>query len=153
MHVKRLIAAATLSVLAGGGALALFPSAEVAAKEPLATLYKNPQCGCCEDYAKYLDANGYDVKIVPTDDLSRIKRQYSVPNDLEACHTVVIGNYAIEGHVPVEMVDRLLAEKPALKGIALPGMPLGSPGMNGTKLAPFAVYGFGRGRPSVFGVQ
>ncbi len=153
MRIKTIITSAALAALAGAGIFAAFPTDRANAEEPVATLYKNPQCGCCEDYAKYLDANGYEVKIVPTDDLSQIKRQQNVPEDLEACHTVLVDGYAIEGHVPVAFVNRLLAERPAVKGIALPGMPMGSPGMYGDKQAPFTVYAFGRGTPRVFATQ
>lgn len=112
------------------------------AEEIAATLYKSPQCSCCEEYAKYLDANGFEVKVVATDDLLAIKEKLQVPKQYAACHTTVIGDYAIEGHVPVESVNRLLEEKPEVKGIGLPGMPAGSPGMSGAKRSPFAIYSF-----------
>lgn len=153
MRIKTLMTAGSLAALAGAGMYAAISTTTVKADEPVATLYKNPQCGCCEEYAKYLDANGYEVKVVPTDDLPRIKRQQKVPEDLEACHTVLVDGYALEGHVPVEVVDRLRAERPAVTGIALPGMPLGSPGMNGVKEAPFTIHAFGRGAPRVYAVQ
>lgn len=107
-----------------------------------AVLYKNPDCHCCEEYAGYLSRNGFDVKVVPTEELPKIKEQYEVPNNLAACHTTVIGAYAIEGHVPIESVKRLLQERPAVQGIAVPGMPAGSPGMGGQKTEPLAVYSF-----------
>ncbi len=88
---------------------------------------------------KYLQDQGFDVKVVNTDDTS-IKAQEGVPKDLRSCHTSVIGDYFVEGHVPVEAIRKLLAEKPAIKGIALPGMPAGAPGMGGDKTGPFVIY-------------
>ena len=105
-----------------------------------ATLYKNPQCGCCAEYGKYLGQNGFDVQVVETLDLPSVKREHGVPAALEGCHTTLVDGYVIEGHVPVDIVQRLLREKPAIKGISLPGMPAGSPGMMGEKTAPLTVY-------------
>ena len=105
-----------------------------------ATVYKDPQCGCCEGYVTYLRESGFDVKAVDTHDLPLIKKRYGVPEELEGCHTTVIGGYVVEGHVPVATLKRLLAERPAIKGISLPGMPEGSPGMGGTKQAPFTIF-------------
>jgi hypothetical protein len=105
-----------------------------------ATLYKTPDCGCCEGYARYLRRNGFDVTTVPSHDLPLIRKQHGVPEKLEGCHTTVIGDYVIEGHVPIGPVKRLLRERPAIKGISLPGMPEGSPGMTGRKQEPFVIY-------------
>jgi hypothetical protein len=105
-----------------------------------AALYKNPQCGCCAEYAKYLGQNGFDVQVVETFDLPSVKREHGVPAALEGCHTTLVDGYVIEGHVPADIVQRLLREKPAVKGISLPGMPTGSPGMMGEKTAPLTVY-------------
>lgn len=105
-----------------------------------ATLYRSPDCGCCLEYAAYLRAENYDVDVVSTDDLAAIKTTHRVPAELEGCHTTVVDGYAIEGHVPVAVLKRLLAEKPAITGISLPGMPLGSPGMGGAQTAPFVIY-------------
>jgi hypothetical protein len=104
-----------------------------------ATLYKSPQCGCCEGYADYLRANGLQVTVIATPDLAAISRKAGVPERLEACHTMLIDGYVVEGHVPVNIVRRLLSERPPITGITLPGMPSGSPGMTGTKEAPFVV--------------
>lgn len=105
-----------------------------------ALLYKNPQCSCCEGYADYLRSNGFDVTVKPTNDLAMISQNAGVPEQLEGCHTMFIDGYVIDGHVPVGIVRRLLAERPSIKGITLPGMPTGSPGMVGKKTAPFVVY-------------
>lgn len=105
-----------------------------------ATLYKNPSCGCCEEYAKYLRVNGYAVEVIPTPDLPAIKRAQKVPERLESCHTTLINGYVFEGHVPVESVNRVLKEHPMTRGLSVPGMPAGSPGMTGVKQGPLVVY-------------
>ena len=106
-----------------------------------ATLYKNPQCGCCEGYADYLRANGFEVEVKPTNDLAEISRRAGVPTEFQGCHSTMIEGYVVDGHVPIDIVRRLLSERPAIAGITLPGMPMGSPGMSGEKTAPFTVYG------------
>jgi hypothetical protein len=104
-----------------------------------ATLYKNPDCACCEKYADYLRSNGFAITVIEARNMTPIKRKYGVSEDLEGCHTTVIGDYVVEGHVPVAAMKRLLKEKPAIKGISLPGMPEGSPGMSGVKEGPFEI--------------
>lgn len=104
-----------------------------------ATLYKSPDCACCEEYADYLRSSGFAVTVVETRNMTPIKQKYGVREDLEGCHTTVIGGYVVEGHVPVAAMKRLLKEKPAIKGISLPGMPDGSPGMSGVKEGPFEI--------------
>ena len=104
------------------------------------TLYKNPQCTCCESYAQYLDQNGFKVEVKATNDLAEISRKAGIPEDLQGCHTSFIGNYVVDGHVPVNTIRKLLAENPAIAGITLPGMPPGSPGMFGEKTGPLTVY-------------
>ena len=109
-----------------------------------AVVYKTPACGCCHVYAEYLKREGVSVEVRDVTDLAGIKRQYGIPPQLESCHTSVIGEYVVEGHVPLEVVEKLLAEKPDIKGIALPGMPAGSPGMPGLKVGPWTVYALAR---------
>lgn len=105
-------------------------------------IYKSATCGCCSVYADYLKNQGrLDVEIVNLDDVSRIKEEHSVPAMLQSCHTTVIGNYFIEGHIPLEAIQKLLTEKPDIAGIAMPGMPPGSPGMPGKKTGDFVIYG------------
>ena len=124
------------------------------AEEPReAILYKNPQCGCCEGHADYLRENGFEVTVKPTHDLPLLKRQYGVPSALEGCHTTLVEGYVVEGHVPVASILRLLAERPDIKGISLPGMPAGSPGMSGEKTAPFTIYEITDGPAKVFAVE
>jgi hypothetical protein len=109
------------------------------------TLYKNPECGCCDGYADYLRHHGFAVTVKPTPDLIEISRKAGIPPDLQGCHTALIGDYVVEGHVPVEAIKKLLAERPAITGITLPGMPLGSPGMDGTKTEPFSILSVSKG--------
>ncbi|WP_149536703.1 DUF411 domain-containing protein [Siccirubricoccus phaeus] len=103
------------------------------------TLHKSPQCGCCEDYAAYLRRNGFAVDVRPTHDLATLSREAGIPEELDGCHIAVVEGYVVGGHVPVEAIRRLLAERPPLRAITLPGMPLGSPGMGGRKQEPFTI--------------
>lgn len=118
-----------------------------------ATLYKSPQCGCCEAYADYLRENGFEVTVEPTHDLPLLKRQYGVPSALEGCHTTLVDGYVVDGHVPIRALLRMLTERPAIKGISLPGMPAGSPGMFGEKAGPFTIYEIGDGPTKVYAVE
>ncbi len=103
-------------------------------------LYKNPNCGCCDGWAKHLEENGFQVETINTEDMVSINQKYGVPENLEGCHTAIVGGYAVEGLVPATYVQRLLKEHPMVKGIALPGMPTGAPGMPGAKSGPLNVY-------------
>ena len=120
-----------------------------------ATLYKNPQCGCCENYAAYLRQNGFDVEVKPTNDLAQISSEAGVPAQLEGCHTMFVDGYVVDGHVPVGTINKLLTERPAIAGITLPGMPMGSPGMSGEKTAPFTIYGVTKdgAEPTVYATE
>lgn len=104
-------------------------------------LFKSMQCGCCGVYADYLKSKiGDRLTINQVSDTNAIKDKYNIPQDMRSCHTSIIGNYIVEGHVPIEAIDKLLAEKPDIKGIALPGMPSGAPGMPGSKTGDFVIY-------------
>jgi hypothetical protein len=121
-----------------------------------ATVYKDPNCGCCHEYVGYLRQNGFEVDVVDTGDMMSIKQQAGVPAELEGCHSTMVGGYVVEGHVPADIVKRLVEEKPSIRGISLPGMPLGSPGMDGEKEGPFVVYTIpneGAGAPAVFATE
>jgi hypothetical protein len=108
------------------------PPALAALKGPPAIkVYKSPSCGCCGQWAKYLKQNGFRPEIVDMDDVSAVKRLAQVPDDLASCHTAVVDRYVVEGHVPVEAIRKMLSERPNILGIAVPGMPSGSPGMPG----------------------
>lgn len=126
------------------------PGVAAAQAAQTAILYKNPQCECCDAYAKVLEHSGIPVSVKATSTLTAIKREHGVPGPLQGCHTLLIDGYVVEGHVPVAQVKRLLSERPAIKGISLPGMPAGSPGMGGEKTEPFTVYEIGDGAPKVF---
>lgn len=111
-------------------------------------VYRDPSCGCCEKWAELASAAGFEVQLLDRPDMPAIKAQYRVPQELASCHTAIVGGYAIEGHVPLAAVQRLLRERPTdLAGIAVPGMPRGSPGMempDGSK-DDFEVHSFDRG--------
>lgn len=105
-----------------------------------AKIYYNPNCGCCESYVKYLTDNGFAVERIHTTDTASIKKKYAVAQALEGCHTAIIGNYVFEGLVPAEYLKRVLDEHRPMKGLSVPGMPMGGPGMTGAKNGPINVY-------------
>lgn len=109
------------------------------------TVYRDPSCGCCETWAKIAEDAGYRVTLRDDSDMAAVKQRLGVPAELVSCHTAVVEDYVIEGHTPLDQVDRLLRERPSnLKGIGVAGMPIGSPGMevpDGTK-QPFQVIAF-----------
>jgi hypothetical protein len=119
---------------------AVAPSLPAVAEPIHGTLYKDPNCGCCEGYAAYLEQNGFTIEIKPTQDLAAISQKAGVPEELQGCHTTFIGDYVVDGHVPVSVIRKMLSERPQIAGITLPGMPLGSPGMIGRKSGPFTIY-------------
>jgi hypothetical protein len=110
------------SVLTG---LLMLPLPAVAGKLQ-ATLYKDPQCGCCEGYVAYLRNNGFEVDVIPSTERAQMSLKAGVPEQFQGCHTMFVNGYVVDGHVPIGTVRKLLAEKPDISGIALPGMPLGS---------------------------
>lgn len=131
-----------LGMLAG----ALMPSAALAVPAGM-TVFRDPDCGCCGAWVDYLLRQGFIVEARLERNMAAVKRRLGVPDALASCHTAVIGGYVVEGHVPAEPIRRLLAERPAWIGISVPGMPIGSPGMEvpGQAPEPFAVTAFGRG--------
>jgi hypothetical protein len=120
---------------------------------PKITIYKNPECGCCQAYADYLAKNGFKVTVKPTHDLVAMSRKAGIPDNFQGCHLGYVDGYVVSGHVPVKTVKRLLSERPRIKGVTLPGMPMGSPGMNGQKTMPFTIYEVGSGTPKVYAVE
>ncbi len=102
-------------------------------------VYKSPTCGCCKDWVSHMKENGYTVEVHNQRNMSSIKTELGVPRNMQSCHTAKIGGYVIEGHVPADVVARLLKEKPPIKGLAVPGMPMGSPGMEGPRKDPYNV--------------
>ena len=103
-------------------------------------LYKNPYCGCCDEYADHLRANGFEVTLINTSNMSAVKEKYGVPEHLEGCHTALVDGYVVEGLVPAEYVKSMLKQGGPIKGLSVPGMPVGAPGMPGTKKEPINVY-------------
>lgn len=108
-------------------ALAMVRSTHAAA--PTLEVWKMRACGCCKGWAKHFEAAGFDTKVHEVDDVGAVRADAGVPADLGGCHTSKVAGYVVEGHVPVAAVQRLLVERPAILGLAVPGMPLGSPGM------------------------
>ncbi len=139
--------------LAVGPALLLASGTAIAADRPAGVMYKNPGCECCDGHAEALRRAGIDLRVVASENLADLKARAGVPSELQGCHTILIGGYAVEGHVPVAAVERLLVQKPAVRGIALPGMPAGSPGMGGVQAAPFRVMSFGAQGMRLFAVE
>ena len=103
-------------------------------------IYKSPTCGCCSAWTEQMAAAGLKLEVSHPADLGAIKDQYGIPYDMSSCHTAVIEGYAFEGHVPISHVKRVLAEHPAVAGLAVPGMPGGSPGMESAPAEPYTVY-------------
>ncbi len=95
------------------------------------TVYKSPSCGCCAEWVSYMKEHDFDVTVVDLNDLSKIKSSWGVPPKLESCHTAMVGTYVIEGHVPADLVRKMLTGKPKIVGLAVPGMPVDAPGMGG----------------------
>ena len=106
-------------------------------------VYKSPTCGCCKNWVKHLEENGYSVKVHNRNDMNPIKAEMGVPRRLQSCHTAKVGGYVVEGHVPADVIDRLLKEKPDIKGLSVPGMVVGSPGMEGPRKDPYNIVTFG----------
>lgn len=120
--MRRLLMVAAIATTTGIGAA--FAGDEV-------TMFKDPNCGCCGKWAEHMRANGFTVKEVSSADMGEVKADAGVPQKLGSCHTAKVGGYVVEGHVPASDVRRMLLERPAIVGLSAPGMPLGSPGMEG----------------------
>jgi hypothetical protein len=138
------------SFLAAGAVVALAPRlarADVTPVPlPLITVYKSPQCGCCGEWVKHVEKAGFKTKVVPMEDLTQVKHDAGVPADLESCHTALVGKYVIEGHVPADLIKKMLDEKAPFTGLAVGGMVVGSPGMEqGNMKQPYNVTAFTRG--------
>ncbi|TAL79732.1 MAG: DUF411 domain-containing protein [Burkholderiaceae bacterium] len=139
----------TIRKLALGLALS-FPLSALAAGIPV-KMYKNPNCGCCDRWAQYLEANGFTVETINTPDLASVKEKHHIPTSLEGCHTALIEGYVVEGLVPAKYIKQMLSEHLAVQGLSLPGMPVGAPGMPGEEAGPLNVYTLGSGTtPKVF---
>jgi hypothetical protein len=132
-HMKRRIAAAAFAaglVLVSGSAIAQRSgSTAPPVNSQVVQVYKSPTCGCCANWVKHLEQAGFKTQVHEMADVSSVKTEYKVPARAQSCHTAVVGGYVLEGHVPAADVRRLLRERPAVLGLAVPGMPIGSPGM------------------------
>ena len=125
-------------------------SAKINNKKLSVEVFKTPSCGCCYGYVLFLEKEKFNVKQTDMRSLHSIKQKYNIPLEMQSCHTTIMGRYFIEGHVPLEAVNKLLKEQPDIDGIALPGMPIGTPGMPGIKEEPFVVYQLIDGKFSIF---
>lgn len=143
-------------VIVGAGAAAVaaprFARAMISAAPILMTVYKSPSCGCCKSWVTHMQGAGFTVKIIDLDDLTTVKKNAGVPQKLQSCHTALVGGYVVEGHVPADLVKKMLNQKPPITGLAVPGMVTGSPGMEmGDSKDPYDVIAFDRtGKTSVF---
>lgn len=118
---------------------------------PTVVVYKSPTCGCCAKWVAHMEEAGFEVETHDMTDLSSIKANYGVGSGINSCHTAVVDGYVVEGHVPAEHVKRLLEERPDVTGLAVPGMPIGSPGMEGSYSEAYDVLTFDRaGKTTVF---
>ena len=126
----------------GGGGESSSPTTGEAGSGVELKMFASPSCGCCGSHAAYLEENGYVVDLQRTDELDAIRAELGVPEEVVGCHLAQVGAYLVEGHVPVEAIDQLLADEPDVDGIALPGMPTGSPGMGDDPDATFEILSF-----------
>ena len=118
-----------------------------------ATVHKTPTCGCCAVYVDYLEAHGLEPEVIDHDSIAPMFQDADIDRTMASCHITKVGPYMVVGHMPVEAIERLLEERPMIRGIALPGMPVGSPGMPGVQQEPLTVYTItgGAGEPEVYG--
>lgn len=118
---------------------------------PTVTVYKSPTCGCCSKWVKHLESNGFVVEAKNRKNLNSIKRELGIEPQFQSCHTAKIGSYVVEGHVPASDIKKMLADKPDIHGLAVPGMPMGSPGMEGPRKDNYNVLAIKNGAsPTVY---
>ena len=146
MITKRCLFMGTAAAL-----LLVHPSLALAAT-PTVSVTKDPECGCCSGWVDHLRKDGFVVDVVISTKLNQLKARLGVPSALVSCHTAEVDGYVIEGHVPADSIHRLLAERPALRGLSVPGMPVGSPGMEVEGQAPetYSVIAFGSSGQRIF---
>lgn len=141
-------------VLALLAAFASLSGAAAAQRAPsVVEVYKSPSCGCCVNWVAHLEAHGFTTRVTDIEDLSEIKTKHNVPARAQSCHTATVAGYVIEGHVPAADIERLLRERPSVAGLAVPGMPIGSPGMEVPNMQPqpYRVFTFdAKGQLQVF---
>lgn len=122
--------------------LLAFSTALTAAEATQAVVYKSPTCGCCKGWVKHLRENGYQVDARDMRSVQPVKDAMGVPPRLRSCHTAIVDGYVIEGHVPADALARLLRERPTIKGLSVPGMVMGTPGMEGPRQDPYTIIAF-----------
>ena len=150
-----------IALIGGAAAFAVvgaFRRPAVAAGDPLpaVTVYKSPTCGCCREWVAHLRRHGFPVRSEDLAELQAVKTRHGVPPALQSCHTALVAGYVVEGHVPADLVERLLRERPKVAGLAVPGMPVGSPGMEmpGTPAERYQILTFDRsGTTGVFATR
>lgn len=162
VRVRFAIAALSIGAVALVGCGAETAEGEAAASEPVTLasagseglsikVYKSPTCGCCAKWIEHLVASGFDVEIEDSDAMAQVKAEAGVPVALQSCHTAVIDDYVFEGHVPIETIVRFMEERPDVQGLAVPGMPVGSQGMEmGGRVDPYDVIAFDGVETSVY---
>lgn len=135
-------------------AMAVLLGSSLAFGETSVTLYKSPDCGCCGEYVKYLEKNGFTVKAINDNNMDAIKKRYGVAH-ISSCHTTLVNGYIVEGHVPVAAINKMLKDKPNIVGISAPGMPQNSPGMGEMKKGTLTIYAVPKNgkEPYVFSVE
>ena len=133
-----LVGAATLVARRASAAMPL--RTDVA--RPPVTVYKDASCGCCKKWIEHMQASGFTVDAHDSADMDAVKDHYGVPSGVRSCHTALVGNYVVEGHVPAADVERMLKEQPKAAGLSVPGMVMGSPGMEGSMSRPYTVLAF-----------
>ena len=136
-----MLVGSAVAAIAGGFSASATRAAE-AARGRTIVVHKSPSCGCCGAWTAYMRRHGFEIVVRNTEDIDGVKRAFGVPENLGACHTAVVGGYVVEGHVPAASVIKLLAERPKARGIAVPGMPMGTPGMGGDGAGPLGVLLF-----------
>lgn len=150
---SRMTRRAWLGIVAGGAVLAVGAARWRLGRMPWAPdpnatkilVYASPTCDCCKAWMRHLKSSGFNVTRELMNDVTPMKQKFGVPEDLWSCHTAVVEGYAVEGHVPADLIQRMLLEKRAIAGLAAPGMPNGSPGMEGPTHDRYEVIAFGRG--------
>lgn len=139
MKLSRFFAYAAIIIVAAGGAIWYIINNSQQQQSEV-TMYKNPGCECCDKWAYYMQDKGYEISVVESADVGQVKAENGITQNTAACHTSIVGDYVVEGHVPAEDIERLLQEQPDAKGLVVPGMPASSPGMNTAFGEPYDVY-------------
>lgn len=136
--------AGTTPAIAPAGTSDVRPASAVAMDSLLMAVYKTPNCGCCREWVDHVRGNGFHATTTDVADVAPVKNTHNVPADLRSCHTALVSGYVVEGHVPAEDIKRLLKERPDIIGLAVPGMPSGSPGMENGQIDKYDVIAIGK---------